>query len=191
MAVATSERKATRLASNGLSKRDLSGYLHNSLQSELLRISKQLEVDVDTNQTSSRREHLTELSETLNRSSSEVSTIRARGIDDLQRICNAWSGLAEINLVIGQSLKPEEQHCIWVIECVQELITNSIRHGDAKNIEIRLDAHGDSVAIELSHDGKGKIVNSTGLGLRYMSSHAQVVPEITRKKGQTSIKLII
>jgi len=191
MAVATSERKSTQLTSNDLSKRDLSGYLHNSLQSELLRISKQLQLSAGKDQVSSSQEHLLELSETLNRTHEQVQTIRARGIDDLQRICNAWSGLAEIKLVINPKVKPDEQQSLWIIECVQELITNSIRHGEAENIEIRLEVHGDSIVIDLSHDGKGTIVNSTGLGLRYMSSHAQIAPEITRKKGQTLIKLII
>ncbi len=191
MAVATSERKSTHLTSKDLSKRDLSGYLHNSLQSELLRISKQLQLSAGKDQVSSSREHLLELSETLNRTHEQVQNIRARGIDDLHRICNAWSGLAEIKLVINQNVKPDDQHCLWIIECVQELITNSIRHGEAENIEIRLEAHGDSIAIDLSHDGKGRIVNSTGLGQRYMKSHSQVSPEIMRGNGRTSIKLLI
>ena len=191
ISVAASERESTLLGSNKLSKRDLSSYLHNSLQSELFRISKQLQVSADAEEIDATREHLEELSTTLNRTHDEVSSLRERGIDDLRRICDAWSGLAEINLLVVQDLSLDETRRVWLIECVQELITNSIRHGEAKRIEINLENHGNTVVVDLTHDGKGKIVNSTGLGTRYMKSHSQVAPEINRRKGRTSIKLVI
>lgn len=190
-AIASAESETTNSETALFDHRRLSGYLHNSLQSELLRIAKQLEKVAKSEDSFQPDEHLEELSSALQRSSTDVAQLNRAGIEELRGICNSWSGIAEIDFRIDQEKSVNEEKCEKIIECVQELITNSIRHGEANRIEINLKQIGEFFEIKLTHNGGGKIINSTGLGTRFMQGHSQVNALISRKKGLTQITLTL
>jgi len=64
-------------------------------------------------------------------------------------------------------IDPEQAHLL--LRCVQEIITNSIRHARAQNLWIRLSMARDGVAMSARDDGRGVNKVQSGNGLRGMS----------------------
>ena len=62
---------------------------------------------------------------------------------------------------------PERAHLL--LRCVQEIITNSVRHAHAENLWIRLSMAQDGVAMSARDDGRGVSTVQAGNGLRGMS----------------------
>ena len=62
---------------------------------------------------------------------------------------------------------PEQGHLL--LRCVQEIITNSVRHARARNLWIRLSLSQDGVAMSARDDGRGVNTVQAGNGLRGMS----------------------
>lgn len=62
---------------------------------------------------------------------------------------------------------PEQAHML--LRCVQEIITNSVRHAHARNLWIRLSTSGGGVAMSARDDGRGVSTITAGNGLRGMS----------------------
>jgi len=61
---------------------------------------------------------------------------------------------------------PEQAHML--LRCVQEIITNSVRHARASNLWIRLSTSGGGVALSARDDGRGAGTIQAGHGLRGM-----------------------
>lgn len=68
------------------------------------------------------------------------------------------------NLVM---IDPEQGHLL--LRCVQEIITNSVRHARAHNLWIRLSLSKDGVAMSARDDGRGVKTIHAGNGLRGMT----------------------
>ena len=62
---------------------------------------------------------------------------------------------------------PEQAHLL--LRCVQEIITNSVRHAQAQNLWIRLSMAQDGVAMSARDDGRGVNSVQVGNGLRGMN----------------------
>ena len=75
---------------------------------------------------------------------------------------------------------------IHVYHIAQEAVSNAIRHGEARNISVRLDADDNTVNLTISDDGKGLpdgIDAAEGMGLRIMDYRARAIGgalEVTR-----------
>jgi signal transduction histidine kinase len=63
-------------------------------------------------------------------------------------------------------IDPEQAHLL--LRCVQEIVTNSVRHARARNLWIRLSMAQDGVALSARDDGKGVNLVQAGNGLRGM-----------------------
>ncbi|WP_286859906.1 MULTISPECIES: sensor histidine kinase [Sphingobacterium] len=74
---------------------------------------------------------------------------------------------------------------VHIYRIVQELLTNAIRHGEAKNILIQLIQEKDSILITVDDDGKGfdptKLANASGIGLKNIQNRVNFL------KGKLSI----
>lgn len=67
----------------------------------------------------------------------------------------------------GVSLEdPEKAHAL--VRCVQEVITNAVRHAQADNLWIRLEATPEGIAVHARDDGRGVREVRAGNGLRGM-----------------------
>jgi signal transduction histidine kinase len=62
---------------------------------------------------------------------------------------------------------PEQAHML--LRCVQEIITNSVRHARANNLWIRLSTSGGGIALSARDDGRGAGKIVAGHGLRGMN----------------------
>lgn len=62
--------------------------------------------------------------------------------------------------------EPEQAHAL--LQCVQEIITNAIRHGGARNLWIRIERRSDGIDLHARDDGRGAPELKWGNGLRGM-----------------------
>jgi signal transduction histidine kinase len=61
---------------------------------------------------------------------------------------------------------PLQQHAI--VRCVQEIITNAVRHADASNLWIAIEHRADGTVLTARDDGRGAETVTCGHGLRGM-----------------------
>jgi signal transduction histidine kinase len=164
----------------------LAGYLHNSLQSELLRISLQLENSSPSNSESKWVQSYENLTAVLNRSLADVKRIQEEGLERLYRIVDSWIGIADIRLVMAPNLSVHSDRESILVELVEELITNSIRHGQARLIEIEISSSESELFVKLSHDGDAIVLEGSGLGSLWIAQNSIDIPRIVTESN-TSI----
>src|SRR5208337_1909202 len=73
---------------------------------------------------------------------------------------------------------PDMNVATHLYRIAQEAITNAVRHGKARNINIRLDSTADEIILTIIDDGIGlpeNARNGEGLGLRIMAYRASMI----------------
>lgn len=95
--------------------------------------------------------------------------------DDTIDLHEALAALAEgvpslaIHLDLAEHLPVNDPLRAQVIlRCVQEIITNAVRHAEADNLWIALAAHEDGISLKARDDGRGSAGFAAGNGLRGM-----------------------
>ena len=69
---------------------------------------------------------------------------------------------------------PDEEEAIYRV--IQESLTNAVRHGQARNIEVCLDRAGDQLTITVRDDGMGMPAGKKeGFGLRHMRERLELL----------------
>jgi signal transduction histidine kinase len=102
-----------------------------------------------------------------------VSAQRAQGRIDLSAALQALAdgiASARIELDIAEAardLSPRAAHAL--LRCVQEAVTNSVRHARASRIAIALTASADEIAVSIDDDGAGASRYAAGNGLKGMA----------------------
>jgi signal transduction histidine kinase len=96
--------------------------------------------------------------------------------DDLVNLADALHKLTEgvpqprIHLDLpAEAVMTEPQRAQILLRCVQEMITNSVRHARADNLWIRLSVTGDGLAMSARDDGVGTDKVALGNGLKGMT----------------------
>ena len=113
---------------------------------------------------------------------------------ELSSRLDPWRGFVDIKLSIAQELKMVQSVRVRVIgEVIEELISNSIRHGKAKVIELHVTAAGDKeidvLAIDDSAVAPDKFLSRSGLGTRIFNLASDGRWSITRVGATTEFKL--
>jgi signal transduction histidine kinase len=75
-------------------------------------------------------------------------------------------------------LVPDHSVAIHLYRIAQEAVSNAIKHGQARRIEIGLTAKGRSATLAVEDNGKGisrKLPKCKGMGLRIMRYRAEVI----------------
>lgn len=101
----------------------------------------------------------------------------------IQELCDGFvrSGTLEVELKTeAEEERPEERLVeLNLFRVVQELFSNSIRHGVAKSIVISLWIQKETIKINYSDDGKGfdssRLTEKKGLGLSNIDSRLQMI----------------
>jgi signal transduction histidine kinase len=90
------------------------------------------------------------------------------GRDDGTAQARRHDGVA-IHLELPETLSVDDvSRAEILLRCVQEIITNTIRHAQARNLWIRLEARSDGIAVHARDDGRGADVVACGNGLTGM-----------------------
>jgi len=170
---------------------NLAGYVHNSLQPELLRISKHLEMTSASAANVDLEGQLDALSIALSRSLEDVSALRETGLDRLQKVIEAWAGIAEISLEIPKFLELDPDRSILLVDLIEEMITNSIRLGKASEIKISILLIGESTKVELAHNGSKIDLGGTGLGSQWIAQYSSEKPYLDNHQNRMTYTLSI
>ena len=120
-----------------LKRVELGGYLHNSLQSELLAISMQLdrareERDIHATKSTVERLH----SFLTNVLKSEFSEHELQIDERLKRIQEGWDGISTIRFEFRDLNELDHSNQIKLIQICEEIVTNSVRQGGASIVLI-------------------------------------------------------
>jgi hypothetical protein len=109
---------------------------------------------------------------------------------------NPWIGLLDINLFIDPNLKEIRSSRVQDLgEVIEELISNSIRHGKAKKIELKVLSLGENdlevIATDDAKVAPGGFRERSGLGTRIFNLASDGRWSISRKGSTTVFKLIM
>lgn len=130
--------------------------------------------------------------------------IEKRGLSvALEILCNQVSKMANVNCKFRESGSAEINHhnmALHLYRIAQEGINNAVKHGEAKNILVRLSSNEHHTSLMIDDDGKGfeqsELDNhDAGMGLQIMHHRAAVlggISEIIRnEEGLTRVRCII
>lgn len=163
--------------------RELSEYLHNTLQSELLRIAKKLDITQEVEEADA---YLSEMNTALSRTRSEVNAMKLMGIERLESVCQSWEGIATITLKAQDLSGIGREKIAQTVSLVEEIISNTIRFGGASEIQIELISELSSVHISIHHNGSQHLSEGKGLGsISLMSSGKNPAIFSSTKSGVT------
>jgi len=168
---------------------ELAEYLHNSLQSELFGISKRLEAASRGMPGADSTAALQSLESALNRDYQDISTKELGGVMRIQRLISSWQGIAEIEVTGLSNLEEGSSLYQRTAQILEEMITNTIRYGEADNIQVELVKDLTHLQIELTHNGRGEISKKSGLGSKLLAQQSADDLEISSESGKTYLRV--
>jgi signal transduction histidine kinase len=160
----------------------ISRELHDSLGHHLTALSVQLAlaekladgrvVDPVSKARTIARESLADVRRVVGATRSFVAT----DLVDALRAVAAGIPTPRISVVVGDDLpegSDESSHAVF--RCVQEAITNSVKHASARHVWVELTRSGEGMDVRIRDDGSGVSVLRLGNGLRGMQERASQV----------------
>lgn len=167
----------------------LAEYIHNSLQSELFSIAKRLEVASGQDEGESTRDVLDSLELALNRDYQDIALQDLGGVRRIKKLISSWQGIAEIELSNLELLEEGSVLANRASQILEEIITNTIRYGEADQIQIELALVGASLEILLQHNGKGEISKRSGLGSLLLAQQSAAGVGLVAEEGKTYLRI--
>lgn len=147
----------------------LASYLHNSLQSELTGIAYRLEAAAVNPNSPESRATLEKLGALINRSiSQDFANFEEAPLLRLERMVEAWDGIAEVSYQIDDACKLNPRHLNTLVQIIEEATTNSVRHGKAKNIDVQITRVGSLSRVEITTDATEPKQIATGFGSKWL-----------------------
>ena len=154
-------------------KHDIARYLHGNLQSRVMALGLSLKVRETKDQVS--LDTALSLSQSLLDSPfSEYLAQEDRSLlDEVSFNAAKWDGLLDIHV----DIKVEDSHLSQVQKravgaALEEALANALRHGLAKEVEIRISENESGVTVSVLDDGLGPRQTPPGLGSRLYDSIA-------------------
>jgi signal transduction histidine kinase len=170
---------------------ELAEYFHNSLQSELFGIAKRLESVSHKEGDGEEEEVMRSLDAALSRNYKDIST---RELDEkmlIPQLISSWHGIANITVVGLDAIESNAVLIRRVSSVLEEMITNTIRYGEADEIQIELTQASSYLNILLKHNGKGAISKKSGLGSLLLAYNSNSSVKIESENGMTNLRISI
>lgn len=172
------ERQSSR------ARRSLGQFLHGSIQGRLASVSMALTVAAKTSSSDLLDELLLQARSQLELSALEVNQVlqgaESRAAlslaDEIQQLKDGWKNLVELTFSVSdrafRCLEVRSGLADLVVEAMQECITNAVRHGEAKrvNVEIGLDPN---LFLKVMNDGLPIEKLTPGFGITSISTRAK------------------
>lgn len=168
----------------------LAQFLHNSLQSELYGITKRMEFISLNGDAEGKREVLSSLDQALTRGYDQVKVSEIDGAARIENLQNSWRGISEITVTGMEDLQGYKDLLLKTSQIVEELITNSIRYGEANRIDIHLARSARGVKIQLTHNGRDYVRKKSGLGSLLLEKYADLDIQAKNSKSGVEISLV-
>jgi signal transduction histidine kinase len=78
-----------------------------------------------------------------------------------------------VHLRIDDAVETDPERTRALVRCVQEVVTNAIRHARAENLWIAIESDGRRIAFDARDDGRGAATVTVGNGLRGMAERLE------------------
>lgn len=185
LAVANAELRSTaallEMTSREAERLRISRDLHDLAGHHLTALSLELEVLVHLVRDDAVREHVQKASriarELLGSVSSAVSEMREAPSSIEPALRSLADGIASLDVSVrvreGEPIPPE--HAVIIMRCVQEAITNCLRHSDARSLDVLIDADARGIRVAITDDGNGSADVTRGNGLTGMAERFEGV----------------
>lgn len=156
------------------SGKEVAAFLHNSVQSELLALSYQLEElskDPDSKEAKMTLERLaSSLSAQIGKNFEDFNE---KPIERLSTLVSAWSGIALVEFKSDPDVLTDFSRAHDVVQVVEEAITNAVRTANATIIQISWVRTGSlNLRVEVKDNGHVDQIGSAGLGTQWLDEIA-------------------
>lgn len=159
-------------------------YLHGEVQSELLSASLIMNQAAQTQNNRLGRKGIERTSEILRRSHSEyVVGTKILPEEKIQKIVDAWAGIAEVEITIQEGISAYQDILLVFSEVIEELVSNSVRHGNANVINIELALIDGVVKASFIDNGGVSKSKKRGMGSQLLLSKIEILKSESTQEG--------
>lgn len=174
------------------SSKQVAAFLHNSVQSELLALSYQLEELSKDPESDRTKSVLEKLASSL---SSQISTnfekFHEKPIERIRVLQTAWTGIAEIELQSEDAELAKFSGAHEVVQVIEEAITNAVRSTNATHIQITWEKRkNDEFIVAISDNGMRRSEGVAGLGTLWLNEIAYGRWTRNENDGKTTLSVI-
>ena len=170
-------------------------YIHGNLQGSLISLSGNLKLAVKNQQSEKTEEIIDQILALLHNPELRLEREVADLHTEVLKKCSLWDGLVEINpeINVGEHQFPT-QTIIQVMDCVEEMISNAVRHGKASviNIVIRRTSKG-TLVLTCTDNGFYDESPQAGMGFKIYQEASNGDWTISRapEDNLTTVKILI
>jgi two-component sensor histidine kinase len=132
-------------------KTQVASYLHNSLQSELLALSRKLEAAAGSDDVDAHRASLEQLAALLNRSISEdFGNFYESPEQRLEQVIANWAGILEIRIINKEALFIDLTKSVIAVQLIEELASNANKHSTATELNFECSNTNGKLLLQLN-----------------------------------------
>jgi len=155
-------------------------YLHGSLQAELTAIALQLQQAAKSGDSIGVRKMVKMAQIVITRDLSEDFTSHELSpLDKLNEFARAWTGIAEIQILLSDTELYSIDFLSDVSQLVEEAVSSAVRFGLATSVEVRGQREGNYFHLTISDNGRSSGGGAQGLGSRILD---ELAPELWKRK---------
>ena len=156
------------------SGKEVAAFLHNSVQSELLALSYQLEELSKNPDSKEARVTLERLASSLTAQiGKNFENFNEKPTERLSTLVSAWSGIALVEFASDPDLLSGFSRAHDVVQVIEESITNAVRTANATIIQISWERTGSlNLRVEVKDNGHVDHIGATGLGTQWLDEIA-------------------
>jgi hypothetical protein len=152
-------------------KEDLALYLHNTLQSELLALSSQLEEVAVAGDKERLPAVLERVSALINKSLiDDFAKYSETPLLKIESLISAWRGIMQIEFDVAAEYLQDPKRNVVIARTVEEVITNAFRRGKASKIHISGLQIDGNLELFFETDGVLSLPGEAGLGSKWFDS---------------------
>ena len=166
----------------------LASYLHNSLQSELLALSVQLQNAAEKSDRGESEKLLQQVSSIVNRSiADDFSKFAESPLERLASLESSWRGLLSIEFLVGDEYLQNVSTNLNIVQIVQEVATNVFRYDNATKLVVTATKNDRELTLVLQSNGDGELIKGEGFGSSWFDQIASKVWTIEKNEIGTKI----
>jgi signal transduction histidine kinase len=170
----------------------VASYLHNSLQSDLLAISKKLQDAAGTSDIDTHRESLEQLAALLNRSiTQDFQSFYESPSDRLTKLVDSWQGIIEIKINNPEIILRNVGKSIIAIRVIEELASNAAKHSQARLIEVSSTSTDELLNLVVTADCDFVEISQSGYGTEFLTAVTKSWSRAATTNNKTQIKIAI
>ena len=184
-------RNPQTLAAMGISdQRAITSFLHNSVQSELQALLKQLQKAVRFNDPALSREAMEKLTSYVNRSTrDDFELVTTNPEKRYKRLTSAWDGIIAIESSLSADFFTTNAYASIVVEIIEEFVTNAVRHSGATEVFIAGKDESKGFVLTLTRDGQPTKKGTPGIGSKLLETVSYDVSESRLLDNRTQLQI--